>query len=437
VSGHFLQLALQNLKRHVWLTALIVLAISLGLGSSMTVYSILRAMSADPIPWKSDRLLTLQIDNLGPDNRRSGEPPAMVAYRDIAAWRRDHRGIRQAGMYEIGVSVSTVDAQTAPVLANGRATHTDFFTMFDVPFIAGRPWSAADDEDRANVVVLTRSLAARLFPSGKATGQILRVENKDYRVVGVTGDWEPSPRFYDVGRNGGDAYGQPTDVFMPLETAAWSDIKPNGSVSCPVYRVRTTEEFLASECVWAHYWLEVASVAEAPKIRDYLRAYGAEQKRSGRFTWEPLTRVYDVPQWLDYMKVAPDQLRVATWVAIGFLFVCLVNAVALMLARSSRRAAEFSLRRALGASRRNLFLQGIWESLLVGIVGGAVGLLWTWAGLGALRGLVPEAIVGTTRLQPAVLALTIALAIGVTVLAGLYPAWRVARAADALRLKSL
>jgi energy-coupling factor transporter ATP-binding protein EcfA2 len=71
VSAYFLQLALQNLKRHVWLTALIVLVISLGLGSSMTVYSILRAMSADPIPWKSDRLLTVQIDNLGPDNRRN------------------------------------------------------------------------------------------------------------------------------------------------------------------------------------------------------------------------------------------------------------------------------------------------------------------------------------------------------------------------------
>ena len=79
MSAYFLQLALQNLKRHVWLTALIVLVVSLGLGSSMTVYSILRAMSADPIAWKSDRLLTVQIDNLGPDNRRNGEPPVTLS----------------------------------------------------------------------------------------------------------------------------------------------------------------------------------------------------------------------------------------------------------------------------------------------------------------------------------------------------------------------
>lgn len=437
MSGYFLQLALQNLRRHVWLTALIVLAISLGLGSSMTVYSILRAMSADPIPWKSDRLLTVQIDNFGPANWRGGRPPVMLTYRDVVALKRDHRGMRQAGMYEIGVSVMSSDPGARPLQAFGRATHADLFAMFDVPFVAGQAWSAADDEAKANVIVLTQSLAAQMFPGGNAVGRVLRVENKDYRVVGVTKDWEPSPRFYDVGFDGGDAYGQPTTLFMPFETAVANNIQSNGALTCLTYGGTSREEFLASECVWAHYWLEVASAADVPKIHDYLRAYGAEAQRSGRFTWSPVVRAYNVREWLDYMKVAPDELRVATWVAVGFLLVCLVNAVALMLARASRRAAEFSLRRALGASRRNLFLQGIWESLLVGLVGAAVGLLWTWGGLGALRSLVPEAIVTTTKLQPAVVALTVASAIAATLLAGLYPAWRASRTAGAMRLKSL
>jgi putative ABC transport system permease protein len=435
VSRYFLQLALQNLKRHVWLTALIVLAISLGLGSSMTVYSILRAMSADPIPWKSDRLLTVQIDNFGPDNRRNGQPPVMLTYKDVVALKRDHRGLRQAGMYEIGVSVLGGESGARPVLAYGRATHADLFAMFDVPFVAGQPWSAADDAARANVVVLTQSLAAQLFPAGKAVGHVIRVENKDYRVIGVTKDWEPSPRFYDVGFDGGDAYGQPTTLFMPFETAVGNNIQSNGALTCITYGGTSREEFLASECVWAHYWLEVASEADLPKIRDYLQAYGAEAQRSGRFSWSPFVRAYNVREWLDYMNVAPDQLRIATWVAVGFLVVCLVNAMALMLARASRRAAEFSLRRALGASRRNLFLQGIWESLLVGVVGAAVGLLWTWGGLGVLRSLVPEDTITTTKLQPAVVALTVASAIGATLLAGLYPAWRMSRRspADGLR----
>lgn len=436
MSGYFLQLALQNLKRHIWLTTLIVLAISLGLGSSMTVYSILRAMSSDPIPWKSDRLLTLQIDNFGPDNQRNGQPPVMLTYRDVTALKRDGRGLRQAAMYEIGVAV-TSEASARPLVSYGRATHADLFAMFDVPFIAGRPWTAEDDEARANVVVLTQSLAAQLFPGGAAVDKVIRIENQDYRVIGVTRDWEPSPRFYDVGFDGGDAYGQPTTMFMPFETAVARNIRTNGAITCLTYGGASLEEFLASECVWAKYWVEVAHTSDIAKFREYLQAYGAEQQKSGRFSWSPLVKTYDVREWLDYMKVAPNELRVATWVAVGFLFVCLVNAVALMLARSSRRAAEFSLRRALGASRRNLFLQGLWESLFIGVVGAVAGLLWTWGGLNVLRGLVPEAIVETTTLQPAVVALTAALAIAVTVLAGLYPAWRASRTAGALRLKSL
>jgi len=70
-------------------------------------------------------------------------------------------------------------------------------------------------------------------------------------------------------------------------------------------------------------------------------------------------------------------------------------------------------------------------------VGGAAGLLWTWAGLATLRNLVPTAIESTTKLQPAVVALTAVLAVAVTVFAGLYPAWRASRTAGALRLKSL
>ena len=432
MSRYFLQLALQNLRRHVWLTVLIVLAISLGLGSSMTVYSILRAMSANPIAWKSDRLYTVQFDNFGPEGRPGPDLPVMSSYKDVVAFHRDMPALHKAGMFEIAVPVTTGDSDAAPVLSEGRATHADFFPMFDVPFESGRPWSAADDEARANVVVLTRPLASRLFKGGDAVGKSVAIEGKEYRVVGVTGDWAPSPRFYDVGQSGGSAYDPPAEVFMPLETTLERGIQSNGSITCLTFG----GDLRASECIWLQFWMEVDD-GGIQKVHDYLQAYGAEQQRSGRFAWKPELRLLNVGEWLEHMKVAPDEIRVATWVAAGFLLVCLVNAVALMLARSSRRAGEFSLRRALGASRRNLFLQGMWESLLVGLIGGAVGLLWTWAGLFALRSLVPPAIQSTTQLQPAVMALTLLLALVATVLAGLFPAWRASRTAGALRLKSL
>lgn len=432
MSGYYLQLALQNLRRHVWLTVLIVLAISIGLGSSMTMYSILRAMSSNPIAWKAERLHTVQFDNFGSDNRPNNQLPVMSSYKDVIAFHRDMPALHKAGMFEIAVSVATGDSEATPVLTEGRATHADFFSMFEVPFDAGQPWSAADDEARANVVVLTRPLAARLFPGADAVGKTLSIEAQDYRVIGVTNDWAPSPRFYDVGQNGGSAYDPPPELFLPLETALERRIQTNGSVTCLTFG----GDLRASECIWLQFWLEVEA-GGIQKVHDYLQAYGSDQQRSGRLGWKPEFRLPNVSEWLVHMKVAPDEIRVATWVAAGFLLVCLVNAGALMLARSSRRAGEFSLRRALGASRRNLFQQGVWESLLVGLIGGAVGLLWTWAGLVVLRGLVPKAIESTTRLQPAVVALTVLLALIATVVAGLFPAWRASRTAGALRLKSL
>ncbi len=437
MSGYYFRLALHNLRRNPWLTALIVVAVALGIGSSMTVYSILRAMASDPIPRKSDRLFTPQFDNFGPENRRNGEPPDLLTYRDTVAFRNARLGVRQAGMYEIAVSASAEDSRTAPVLAQGRATHGDFFGMFDVPFRSGSAWTQQDDDSRANVAVITTELADRLYPGVDPVGRILRLEARDYRVVGVTKSWAPSPRFYDLSFGEGGGYDPAAEVFVPFETALAQEIGSNGALTCINYPGRTRAEFLASECIWAQFWIELPDATAVRRFRDFLNGYAAEQQRAGRFAWLPLTRLRNVTQWLEYKKVVPNEVRVATLVAFGFLLVCLVNAAALMLARAGRRSAELNLRRALGASRRALLAQGLWESVAVGVAGGLAGLGLTLAGLRVLRSMVPEAIVRTTDVAPSIVALTVLLGVVATVCAGMYPAWRSSRLAGALQLKTL
>ena len=83
--------------------------------------------------------------------------------------------------------------------------------------------------------------------------------------------------------------------------------------------------------------------------------------------------------------VVPDDVRLQTGLAFGFLLVCLVNTVGLMLAKFLRRAAELGVRRALGASRRALFAQLLVESGVVGLVGGIGGLLLALLGLWLVR----------------------------------------------------
>ncbi|UUZ56607.1 FtsX-like permease family protein [Massilia sp. H-1] len=92
-------------------------------------------------------------------------------------------------------------------------------------------------------------------------------------------------------------------------------------------------------------------------------------------------KLYDVSEWLVYLKVVSNDSRLSAWLAFGFLLLCLVNTIGLLLAKFSVRAAEVGIRRALGASRKEIFRQFLVESAVVGLVGGFLGLVLA---LGAL-----------------------------------------------------
>jgi putative ABC transport system permease protein len=88
VFAYYLELAVRSLRRSPGLTALMVLAIGFGVAASMTMYSVFRGLSADPIPWKSSQLFVPQIDAFGPGHREKGEPPITLTYIDAMALMR-------------------------------------------------------------------------------------------------------------------------------------------------------------------------------------------------------------------------------------------------------------------------------------------------------------------------------------------------------------
>jgi len=163
--------------------------------------------------------------------------------------------------------------------------------------------------------------------------------------------------------------------------------------------------------------------------------YSLDQKALGRYQRSPNVRLRNVMQWLDYNMVVPGDVRLQTWLAFGFLLVCLVNTVGLMLAKFMRRAGELGVRRALGASRRALFAQLLIESGVVGLVGGVGGLLLAMFGLWLVRQR-PSDYAVLAHLDLSMLFTTFVLALCATLLAGLLPAWRACQIAPALQLKS-
>jgi putative ABC transport system permease protein len=128
-------------------------------------------------------------------------------------------------------------------------------------------------------------------------------------------------------------------------------------------------------------------------------------------------------------------VRLQTWLAFGFLLVCLVNTIGLLLAKFLRRSSEIGVRRALGATRRAIFSQFLIEAVTVGLVGGILGLGLAWLGLWAVRH-QPTDYAALAQLDLAMLATTFGLSLLASVLAGLVPAWRACQVAPALQLKS-
>ena len=118
-------------------------------------------------------------------------------------------------------------------------------------------------------------------------------------------------------------------------------------------------------------WVELDS---ADKAAAYSRrsscSYSAGAAPAGRFERPPNVRLRDVMEWLDYKKVVPSDVRLQTWIALGFLLVCLINTVGLLLTKFLRRSAEIGVRRALGASKRSIFVQLLVEAGMIGLVGG-------------------------------------------------------------------
>jgi putative ABC transport system permease protein len=433
---YYFRLGLRSLRRNVVLTSLMIVAIAVGIGASMTALTVFRAMSGDPIPQKSAQLYVPQLDNWGPDKHAGGGPDRLepqLSYIDVVGLMKAHVAKRQTGMYATLQALRPSDPTQKPTKVFVRATFTDFFPMFDVPFKFGRAWSAADDDNRAAVVVLTHEMNDKLFGGSNSVGKTIRLDNEPYTVSGVLDDWRLLPRFYDVNIR---PFGDADAIFLPFTRAIDKHMGNVGSTQCNGDVDSGWEGRLRSDCIWLQFWVELPTEADARTYRAFLNNYAAEQQRLGRFHWPPHTQLRDVKDWLRYRHIVPSEVRILILVSFGFLLVCLMNAMGLMLAKIMGRAGDIGVRRALGASRRAIFAQCLIETGVVGLAGGILGLALTALGLLAARSLLTKEFVALAHLDWTDTGIVVLLAVGATVLAGLYPTWRAAHVQPAWQLKA-
>ncbi|OOG36133.1 ABC transporter ATP-binding protein [Rhodanobacter sp. C06] len=433
--GYYLDLALRSLKRNKVLTTLMVLALALGIGATITTLAVLRLLSGDPIPQKSAQLFYPQLDPYPanqPFSRSGKRVPYLMSYIDAMNLIHARKAERQAAMAMSQVKLTPPSGVGKPFYAQGVLTTTDFFPMFDAPFQYGSGWTAADDEGRAQVAVIAGSLNDKLFGGANSVGRMIRIEDHDFRIIGVLRTWAPQPRFYAV-HLGGHSYGEGDAVFVPLQGARADDLMP--STMMGYGKSIDVEHLETAPAIWLGLWVQLPNAADVAAYKMFLGNYAKEQVALGRYQRTD-TALSGLMEWMRSEHVVPDDVRLQAGLAFGFLLICVVNTVGLLLAKCLRRSREIGVRRALGASRGAIFTQFMVEAAIVGVAGGVLGLVFAELGLWGIRH-QPAQYASLAHLDLSMFLFTFVVALLASLVAGLLPAWRACVVAPAPQLKAV
>jgi len=436
---YYLLLGFRSLRRNPALTALMVLTLAVGVAASVSTLTILHVMSGNPIPHKSDRLLVPLLDLAPLRGYVPGEKNPysnQSSYTDVVNYLRSTQGVRRTALYEIGGSIEPARREDPVINLGGIATTADFFAMFELPFRYGQAWNAADDEREARVAVLSRAQSAKLFGEDvDSVGKRLRMWGSDFTVVGVLDHWNPIPRYTNLVNGSGGYFRGENEVYVPFRTAIAHEQRSNGSTHCSRDSGVCYKGFLASDCTWITAWFELGSASDRPALQSWLDGYAADQRKGGRIERPVPNQLFNVMEWLEYNEVVRQDNKLAVWLSFGFLLLCIVNTMGLLLAKFSSRAAEVGVRRALGAGQGAIFRQFLTETAVIGLAGGLLGLLLAFGSLALIRAASRD-LSAVAKMDWTMLAATFVIAVVAAIVAGLLPTWRACQVSPALQLKS-
>jgi putative ABC transport system permease protein len=430
--GYYLELAWRSYRRNPWLTLSVVLTLAIGIGTSMTALALLHILSADPIPGKSTVLF--QPRRVYADATHN--PYTMIDFQEARALM-DASGDSSHGtiLAEGFGGASTTQLQMSPQSASALHTTRSFFALFNVPFLLGASWSENEENAGAHVSVISKPLAIKLFGRASVVGESLRYGGTLFRIVGVLDDWRQTPRVYNLAAGGefmkADDFFTPIKAVRDLDSAAFvpfdCDVAPGAASDERGQRVSGhNDKLFQSNCGWTSLWVELPTPGDVARFRSLLA-----QRDGSTYSYV----LENVPTILQRAKVVPTDVRVYSLLGVGFLLLCILSASGTLLGQFFRHGFETGLRRALGASSRDIHWQFLVESLLIGAAGGLIGLGLAYVGLASVRQLGTP-FTEIIRLDRTMLVATLLSSIASGLLAGLLPAWRASRVDPGLQIRT-
>jgi putative ABC transport system permease protein len=386
---HDLRYGLRMLAKNPGFTAVAVLTLALGIGANTAIFSVLNGVLLRPLPYpRPNEIVQVNLTWKGGGLNDTLTVPEFEFYRDHSSAFEAVAGFRGGG------EVSIKRGNTTEWIRSLRATD-GFFQVLGVGPAIGR--AILRDETRpggTQVAILSDSLWRSAFGADPAViGRQLEMDDVIYTVVGVM-----APGFTFVE--------QPADVFIPLQLGR--SIEDTGMNTRVIARLGSGTSLAQAQ-------------ANINVVFEQFRRQGSAQSGQRGIQLE------------SYQKWLAGDLRTSLLVlfgAVGFLLlIACANVASLIMARTSSRQREISIRLALGADRWQMLQQFLSESLLIALIGGAAGLL---AASWALKGLVssiPWDIPSTTHLEldGRVLAFTLLLAAGTSLVFGFTSYWQTSK----------
>jgi len=431
---YYVFLSLKNIRRQIGLSVLIAFTLGLGISACMITYSLIHLMSKDPLPDKSERVFHVQLDNWNLNSAAvlPDLPPEEVTWQDAINIVQAKQAKYQAAHSLTWGMVTPSDKNAPPFLGIIRATHGEFFPLFEVPFLYGQGWQNFPINHIEYVTVLSKSTNQQIFGGINSVGQTLPMLGQLFTVVGILDEWHPSPKFFDMSFG---AFYQPEDLYIPLQIKAELELPHGGNTHC--WEMDLGDEylgFLNSECVNFNLWIELTHEHNKPQFDHYLQGYIEQQRALGRFPKTTNNILLNIKQWLKHKKVVDSDMYVFFYLALLFLLVCLFNAASLMSTKFTAKNNEMALRRALGANQQAIFNQCLIETIILGCAGSLIGLMLCMVGLEGIKTLYPN-LSAFIHLDVPLMLLTVGLSLLSSVLAGLIPSIKVCMLAPAGYLK--
>src|SRR3954470_4557964 len=388
-----LRYAVRMLRKHSGFTAIAVLTLALGIGANTAMFSILNAIFLRPLPFSdSDRIYVVR--RIG--NRFGGSSLSMPIF---LAWQKQSEGLFEHLALVAWKGASTLTGGAEPERVPAAGASTELFSLLNVHPALGRDFRPEEGRPGgANVAILSDRLWHRRFQSDPGVlGSSIPIDGEPYTIIGIL------DKDFELPLAGVSE----ADVWLPIRIPLTSTNPSNGGLLC-LGRLRPdTTSARAEETL-------------TPPLADLRQQFPNMFMPDERAALEPLRQFIT-------SGAGTVPLLMGAAVALVLLIACL-NVANLTLAASTTRRREIAIRTAMGAGRGRIARQFLTESVLLAVIGGAVGVAACYRFFDVISALVPASTphIAAFRIDRTVLLFGLTVSVLTGLFFGLAPAVGVA-----------